>query len=286
MSFEYMAGCCRAPTADAGYTIADPIWRGTGNDKGYFAFYAGSGWGGYVISKDFTFSLKVDSDTFAPTYSAINGQMYWKGTRGNIYQSRVYGWVYSSYSYFAGYEPTETSTYDSSSKSYKYDGDYFYTFSSLPNSETKEVTLTGRGKYNGTTKTLTAYWERWTSKKEFGEYAAAGGASGTKYLGVPRFKGSNGVYYIRSAKRSGSYFKYGEISYSLSKWKWLIGDYGSAKGWHESSSEPSTTGTVTFTFTKNEGSDVEGSDITVSFVDYVKGPDTSTVYLGEVAIWR
>ena len=52
------------------------------------------------------------------------------------------------------------------------------------------------------------------------------------------------------------------------------------------SSFPLHGGAVTFKFTKPQGSDAQGSDISVSFDKYVCGEERDTAYLGSVAIWR
>ena len=56
-------------------------------------------------------------------------------------------------------------------------------------------------------------------------------------------------------------------------------------GWHEGE-EPKVGGSVTFRFCRNEDSEATGSDITVSYVNHVRGDETTKAYLGEVAIWR
>ena len=66
----------------------------------------------------------------------------------------------------------------------------------------------------------------------------------------------------------------------------MIGETGSAGGWHEGSEPKADGGAVTFRFTKPEGSDAQGSDISVAFDKYVCGDETETAYLGSAAIWR
>jgi hypothetical protein len=97
-----------------------------------------------------------------------------------------------------------------------------------------------------------------------------------------RFRGG-GEYFVRSFAKTNGYFTYGRIRNADGRW--VIGEPGSDAGWHEGS-EPSREGTVTFRFTKKEGSEAQGKDIAVSLYDHVKGDERSKAYLGEVAIWR
>ena len=66
----------------------------------------------------------------------------------------------------------------------------------------------------------------------------------------------------------------------------MIGEVGSAAGWHEGSEPKAGGGATSFKFTAPEGSDAKGSDISVAFDSYVMGDETDTAYLGEAAVWR
>jgi hypothetical protein len=183
---------------------------------------------------------------------------------------------------FPGYEPLEE--YDYGSDDGRYTGDSFYALYSFPTGNGGAATLSPRGRlYGGETREVTAKWERWTAKRgEFGEYEPVDGATGTRWLGLPRFRGG-GEYFVRSFAKTNGYFTYGRIRNADGKW--VIGEPGSDAGWHEGS-EPSREGTVTFKFMKKEGSEAQGKDIAVSLYDHVKGDERSKAYLGEVAIWR
>lgn len=284
MSYQYVPGLIRIPKFPH-LDAPSGVWRGKGSDDGYYAFRStGGSWGYNVIVRDKEFCpyLMVDGSRYTPVFTDINGYIYFKGS-GYIYYSLNWGWVQCGV--FPGYEPVETSEYDSEKGETLYKGDSFYTISSIPSSETQSVKMTPRGTLrNKDVKTLTAAWDRWSCDTEFGEYEAKGNASGTRILGLPRFRG-NGEYFIRSISKDRNYrYTYGRIHYASGKW--VIGEIGSAAGWHEGGEPKAGGGSVTFRFCVPEGSEVKGSDITVSFVDYVMGEETEVGYLGEVAIWR
>ena len=132
---------------------------------------------------------------------------------------------------------------------------------------------------------MTAKWKRWTSNNECGVYEAQDGASGEKILGLPRFRSGGYEYFTRSYAKARGHYTYGRIKYSDTYGKWVIGEVGSGAGWHEGE-EPKVGGSVTFKFCRNEDSEAEGSDITVTYVNHVRGDETTKAYLGEVAIWR
>jgi len=282
MSFQYVPGLIRIPKVP-NFTPPPGVWRGLDSDQGYFAFQGGgSGWGNYVMvqGENFAPNLTVDGSVYKPVYTDINGYIYWRGS-GYIYYSLDWGWVQCNM--FPGYEPVETSEYDSEKGETVYGGDSFYVIGSIPSSEGKSSRMTPRGSFrNKEIKNVSTAWERWAGNTEFGEYEGKGGASGKKILGLPKFRG-NGETFIRSVNKERGYFTYGRIHNASGKW--VIGEIGSANGWHEGS-EPKAGGSVTFQFCKPEGSEIKGSNISVSFDSYVMGEETDTGYLGEVAVWR
>lgn len=282
MSFQYVPGILRTPKVP-NFTAPSGMWRGTGADEGLFAFEGSGSWGRYLMVKspDFCPSLLVGGSRYKPVFSDVNGYVYWKGN-GYVYRSLEWGWVHTDL--FPGYEPVETSEYDRDRGETVYGGDAFYTVSSIPTSEGREARMTPRGSLrNKETKTLTAVWDRWTGEREFGEYAAKGDASGTKVLGLPRFRG-NGEYFLRSLKKTDGHFTYGRIHHANGRW--VIGDVGSAAGWHEGTEPKADGGAATFRFTAPEGSEAKGSDVSVAFDSYVMGDETDVAYLGEAAVWR
>ena len=280
MSFHYLPGQFRVPKIP-NFTMPDGIWCGADSDAGYYAFDGGYSWGSRIMSKQLCFSLSVGGSKLSPVFSSINGYIYWSGG-GYVYYTQTWGWVYMS-GMFPGYEPVEDYNYEDGEVHYT--GDAFYTFHSFPQGEGNTVTLTPRGSLydRGEAKEMAATWPRWTAKRgEFGEYEPKEGAEGSRWLGLPRFRG-NGEYFVRSFAKTKGHFTYGRIHHSGSKW--VIGEPESDAGWHEGA-EPSRDGSVTFKFTKKEGSQAQGSDITVSLYDHVKGDEHAKAYLGEVAIWR
>ena len=281
MSYQYVPGLIRLPDVP-NMSLPKGVWRGTGSDDGYFAFEGSWQWGNHLIVKESNLapSLVLDGREYRPVFTDINGYIYWEGS-GYVYYSLEWGWVHCSL--FPGYEPVETREYDSEKGEYVYGGDAFYTFGSVPSSEERTERMTPRGSLrNKEVKEIGAKWDRWVCDSEFGEYEAKGGASGTRVMGLPRFRG-NGEDFTRSLEKTNFRFTYGRIHYSQGKW--VIGEIGSASGWHEGS-EPKVGGSVTFKFCAPEGSEAKGYPITVSFVGYVQGDETDTAYLGEVAVWR
>ncbi len=286
MSFMYVPSLLRIPDVPC-FTPPDGIWRGVGRDAGLFAFHSGdSSWGSYVMTEgSFAPSLVVDGSGLTPQYSTINGYIWWSGN-GYVYNTVTYGWVYMT-GKFAGYEPIEENFhYDEDTDTYSAEGDAFYSFRLPPYRPDSEVELIGRGSnYGKESKSMTAKWERWKSNTECGVYEAQDGASGEKLLGLPRFRTNGYEYFTRSFAKTKGHYTYGRIKYSETFGKWVIGEVGSGAGWHEGE-EPKVGGSVTFRFCRNEDSAAEGSDITVSYVNHVRGDETTKAYLGEVAIWR
>lgn len=286
MSFSYVPGEFRIPKIP-NFDLPDGVWVGSGTDAGYLAFKLPySYWGDNImVRNDLCFSLKVNGSTLSPVYTPVNGYMHWSGG-GHLYYTQTYGWVYMT-GMFPGYEPLEENVkYDRDKGVYTGEGDAFYTCWGLPSYEGDEVELRGRGSlYGKEPKTLTASWNRWICETgEFGRYEPQGSATGTRYLGLPRFRGSNNEYFVRSLEKTNGRFTYGRIRYQGGKW--VIGSIGADSGWHEGDEPDRDGGSVSFRFCKNEGSEAKGSDITVTLQDFVKGDETGKAYFGEVAIWR
>ena len=282
MSYQYVPSLFRIPEVP-NLTPPTGIWRGKGGDEGYFAFNAGQ-WGYNVIVRDpnFCYKLQIDGSLLTPVFSDINGYVYWEGS-GYVYYTQTYGWVWCDK--FPGYEPLENYKWKEDEREYEWTGDRFYTFSSPPYNPDSEVEMRPRGSIyeSGETKQLKAVWPRWVAKNgEFGVYEGKDGESGQRIKGLPRFKG-NGEYFVRSLNKDKGHFTYGRIHYASGKW--VIGEVGSAAGWHEGS-EPKAEGSVNFKFCKPEGSEAEGSDISVSLDTYICGDETEAAYLGSAAIWR
>ena len=282
MGFQCVPSLFRIPNVP-GFTPPGLVWRGKGADEGFYAFAAGSSWGGNVIVRGTNLcpSLQIDGAKLSPVYTDINGFIYWEGS-GYVYYTLTYGWVWCSQ--FPGYEPIEDYKFEDGEIVWR--GDQFYSFSSIPSGPENEVEMRPRGSISesGSAKSLKATWPRWAAKSgEFGEYEGKDGESGKKVKGLPQFKGA-GETFLRSLNKDKGHYTYGRIHYASGKW--VIGETGSAGGWHEGSEPKADGGAVTFRFTKPEGSDAQGSDISVAFDKYVCGDETETAYLGSAAIWR
>lgn len=283
MAWEKVPGDFRIPDCPC-CDYPQGIWRGYGNDEGLYQFETDWNWGGWIMVKkeNFVPTLLVDGSEMTPVYDDVNGYIYWQGSPGYIYYSREYGWILCSQ--FPGYEPLEN--YEFTEEGVKWTGDSFYSAWDLPYYPNDEEELFPRGSNydKGESKKLTIKWPRWVKDSgRFGPYTGTDGRTGTKYFGLPRFRG-DGEFFVRSLNHDRYYcYTYGRIHYENGKW--VIGTIGSTSGWHEGS-EPKKEGSVTFVFMKPEGSEAEGHDITVSLYDYVEGEESSVGYVGEVSIWR
>lgn len=280
MSYQLVPSLFRTPEIP-GFSVPNAIWRGKGGDEGCFSFYNGS-WGGNIIVQDGKWcpSVMIGSSMLDPVFSDVNGYIYWAGN-GYVYFTRTYGWVWAFE--FPGYEPVENVSFDEGKV--KWSGDRFYTMYNPPVEQGREVELRPRGGLaeEGKEQTASAVWPRWVAKSgEFGIYEGEDGAKGQRVKGIPRFRG-NGEFFVRSLNKEKGYFTYGRIRFNGEKW--VIGEVGSDAGWHEGD-EPQVGGSVTFRFVKPKGSEAEGKNITVGFLDYIAGEETETAYLGSVAIWR
>ena len=284
MSWQYVPGQIRIPKVPF-WDPPEGIWRGVDYDERLFAYRNSiSSFGSYVVveSTELFPSVVLDGSKMTPQFTDVNGYICWTGSR-NLYYSQTYGWIVCDQS--PGYEPLEEQRRDPESGMTTWEGDSFWVLSSFPYGEDSEATLTPRGKERGKeSKKLKLTWKRWVCNQEFGVYEGKGGASGKKIVGLPQFRG-NGETFLRSLEKDNSWhFTYGRIHYASGKW--VIGEVGSAAGWHEGSEPKADGGSVTFSFCRPEGSDVTGQNITVSFEKYVGGDEKDIAYLGEAAVWR
>ncbi|OGV53547.1 MAG: hypothetical protein A2017_20835 [Lentisphaerae bacterium GWF2_44_16] len=263
------------------------------DDEGYKLFYH-SGLSKWVIAAHWGMSFIISgyySGTCPPDYVNYNG--YSSYTKySSLWYDLTYGWVVTLGN--LGAKPIEywrpNDPINDPSGAGTYQGTVFYTGTppALGGSAAFQARGNIRGSvknaYSGTAITLTTQYQRWESATLYGEYTAAGGASGIKYCGLPQWTDGDGNTYIRSVTKTDGKYTYGTISYNTTYSKWLIGAYGSASGWYEGS-EPSKTGSVTFTFKVPEGSEITGTNKTVTFDKYVKGENTQTVFLTEASRW-
>ena len=280
------------PLRDNTIDQAKTVYLGDDDDLFYKLYYS-SAVGKWVISNHYGMIFLQNTNELIPTYININGYCSYRNPYAVIlWYDVTYGWVISS---TPGISPVEywmpSDPINNPSGAGEYTGTAFYT--GTPPALGGSATFQARGSLRGTTKdaysgtaiTLTTKYERWESATLYGEYTAAGGASGTKYCGLPQWKDGSSNTYIRSVSKTSNKYTYGDISYNTTYSKWLIGTYGSTSGWYEGS-EPSKTGSVTFTFTVPEGSELTGANKTITFDKYVKGENTETIYLTEAGTWR
>lgn len=261
------------------------------DDEGYKLFYH-SRLSKWVIGTYWGMIILRGSGQYIPTYKSFNGYSSYVLDSNVLWYDLIYGWVITTTT--PGVSPIEywkpVDPVNDPDGAGSYQGTAFYT--GTPPALGGSATFQARGSLRGTTKdaysgtpiTITTQYQRWESATLYGEYTAAGGASGTKYCGLPQWTDGDDNTYIRSISKTDGKYSYGNIKYDITSLKWLIGTYGSASGWYEGS-EPSKTGSVTFTFTVPEGSELTGTNKTISFDEYVKGENTQTVLITEVSRW-
>lgn len=283
MSFHYIPTMMRSPTIP-GYVLQRGYWRGVSADEGFLILYHGnSNLGNYIITQQlWSYQLKIDNNIFTPIYNDVNGYIYWQYSSTYFYCSKSYGWVLSNV--FPGYEPKEVYN----SETHEFEGDSFHSGSVPSIGDGKYSYLQPRGtnrNNGGSNKTVYFWFPRWQSTNGVlcGEYEPKCGKTGTKSVGLPRWRDNQGSYYVRSFNRIASHYTYGPIRYESGKW--IIGTVNSPGGWWEGK-EPDKKSSVTFTFCKPEDSEITGSNLTLTFYDYVQGNESAPAYMGEVAIWR
>lgn len=292
MSFILSATKALLPPLPSGYPSLNlsEMWIGQGTDANMLVFRAGSQWRmvrNNVSSSEATGSaamlpaVVVNGSKLYPIFRDCGGYLYFSNGSRTLWFVEGIGWVYMADG-APGYVPEEYTNEDGATV-----GDNFYVVQSFRYSDGAIITLKPRGALSGGTDLQATFsWQRWdgpTTGLPFGSYEGKEGASGTKEMGCPRWKDSSGNTYIRSLEKVLGRWNYGAIHYENGKW--LIGSVGAVNGWYEGS-EPSLTSSVIFRFCKPEGSEVMGSDRTVTFVDRVEGENTAEVLLGEVAIWH
>lgn len=284
MSWQYIPGQIRVPAIPF-WNPPDGVWRGVGADEGFLAYRNKTeGFGQFVVTsaqEPFP-SVMVDGSKMAPLNSDVNGYMCWIGA-SNLYYTQTYGWVLCDKA--PGYEPLEEQLTDPATGTVSWSGDSFWVLQGFPSGEDSETALMPRGRERERAeKKLKLSWRRWVCNTEYGEYEGKSGASGKKIVGLPRFRGGGETFLRSLGKDASGHFTYGRIHFAGGKW--VIGEVGSAAGWHEGAEPRADGGSTTFEFRRPEGSDVRGSSIGVSFDMYVGGDEKDTAYLGEAAVWR
>jgi hypothetical protein len=259
----------------------------------YVCFYNTSSGERIIASRTLGLSPRIiiGGNTLIPDYTGaipnINGKIVYAASSGHyVWYSIEWGWVYTT-----GYPFQLLSEYWNQVDPYLpdeggvYGGSAFATIGSATGmgiggwsiaSTTKAYARgSGRGTtYGGEGPSLDVSFSfpRWLkSSTEYGLYEPTAGASGNLYFGCPRWSYS-GTYYDRSPTQAyNGHYKYGTIEWDTDAGKFVLGTYGHESGWHEASSDPSSGSSWTLQFAKPEGSEAEGSNITLSWNSWVLG---------------
>lgn len=294
MSFIYSPTRVFMPPVPAFFLDANnsEMWVGQGADRDYVVLRVKLQWRMFHntgTSWDTTGSVALfptitcGGDVLYPVFRDCGGFFYYASRGAALWFVEGMGWVYMVGG-APGYTPEEYTDENGNPA-----GDNFYVVDSFKYSDGGTLKLKPRGALEGSSDLEATFsWPRWdgpSTPLPFGVYEPKEGARGTRVLGSPRWRDSNGKYYVRSIKKTNGRWAYGDIHFDDWEYVWVIGAVGAVNGWYEGE-EPSLTSPVTFRFRKPEGSDITGDDLTVSFVDYVEGNEKEDALVGEVAIWH
>jgi hypothetical protein len=235
--------------------------------------------------------LKVESSTLIPDWVSYAGYTGFVGGY-NVWYNNTYGWVASTLpvgtaivEYWEYIDPEDEELGG------EYKGDSFYTGTIPALGTTKSWVARGSlrgttlGGAEGTPIDVQTVWDYWKcSDGDYGLFEPEGEASGTYYLGVPQWT-YGGDNYPRSATKTNDKYTYGEIGWSASSGKYILGSYGSELGWHESSSAPTIESSWTLQFAKLPESDATGSDITLAWDKWVLGTSQTSIYACRASRW-
>jgi len=288
-----------------GGSFSGPLY--TSNDGALHCYgFAGK----RVISSQFGYSIKAAGSVSTPNKISYSGYMGFSGGSYNIWLDPTYGWVASTLAigtalleYFQPTDPSVSTTVGS------YAGDAFYTIGSASGSGSLpslggSLTAYGRGSlrgstYGGTSSSsiaVTTSWDYWQlSTGTYGKFAPQNSASGYKYFGVPQWKKGETLYTRSISLDAHSKHSYGSISWvetatkdgePVTVQKFVLGTWGSDDGWNEASSAPSAESSWTLSFAKNEDSEAEGENATLSWNAWVLGEETMEIYSINASIWR
>jgi hypothetical protein len=148
------------------------------------------------------------------------------------------------------------------------------------------------GAYEGTAKTVAEVKNGWEHSEGgtdmIGKYTGVGDESESddRYIGYPSFTDGTDTYTRSAEKDANGYYTYGDISYDNTNSVWIIGTYDSESGWWEGD-EPDVDASVTFAFTKPEGSEIEDEDDkTITFVEYLGNYENLDTRICNVGMWQ
>jgi len=276
MSFISM-GTPRLVAQNPSGEITSGYWVGKGGDAGYYVYQFDGKW---VMSTLFGPGWKDDAgDVFSPNYAIVNGQVFFESDGYYLFYDLAFGWIIKP-NLAPGYEKFACSD-ESDASTGHYQGAEFWS-GELADGEIFNERGYERGSvqglYAGSQITLSAYFPRFESDSQFGEYLAAGGESGSRFFGVPRWINGSAKY-ERSATKTDGRYSYGSIRWIDAAGVYALGSYGSSKGWLQSASAPEPGSDWTLSFAAPDDSDATGSSVLLSWDAWAEGSETGEVLL-------
>lgn len=276
------------------HALVTPVLTGQGTDDGFIAYLPNetlTALNVYTVSTTVSYQLTYSGNTFTRQFGLINERPWYRGVYDQIYYTPSYGWVLMSVSTFPGYAPVEWKD-----NSDVWQGDTFYTAATIPGlAATTDVVFTGRGVHKRTdpvpTATVAFSWPRWCKTEDttvpYGVYTAVAdsGATGTKTVGNPSWKDAGGNVYMRSIAKVAGHYEYTGLTYNSDVDLYVIGTIGSESGWWVGD-EPYIGGNRTLTFGKPDGSGITGANKLLTWNGYIPGNVLTTVYMGEIGVYR
>ena len=190
----------------------------------------------------------------------------------------------------------------------KWEGDGWYAVPYVPSVandqiESEEIALEPRGRFQNEDEarkapTIRAVWNRWLLPDDldsrlhapFGAYEHP--LDGTvRYVGLPRWKGSDGLFYTRTAvPNKNGYHSYGPIRFDEKANLWTIGVYGSETGWWQGREPNRKTPTryEKMKIGKTGKPEIDPSEpaIELAFDRFVAGETKRKIYMGDLSRWR
>ena len=271
-----------------------------------------------MISADLGYGFVVSGSFLRPVYLNIGGFMYFEGGGWDLWFSDAstgnWGWVLTQgspgkppieyWAYTDPYYPYDQSadpggTYSSAGS---YQGSVFYTGSPPSLGGTSSFAARGSlrgtvsGQFSGTPLNVTTRFDRWleTGSEQFYTYyadAVYGQATGTKTVGCAQWAHGTVLYSQSVALDASGHFSYGAVTWNTAASAFVLGSYvpdpgtPTTPGWWQSSSPPTVGASWTLTFTKTSASTVTGSDIELTWDQYVVGANKLATYVFESVKW-
>lgn len=226
------------------------------------------------------FALQVGVTTLDLQPTLVNGARWWAGDGAVVYYAGG-GWIYST-ALGAGWPPVEW--YDEENETWH--GDAYYFSDDLPEFFGGAANFEARGSIHGDADIVveTSDPPRWESDTVLGVYEPVSGATGTRAVGNPEWRN----FVEGSMIRSNSPDTLGRYAYRLAgrviAWRgdagaYVLGEYGSAAGWHAMAEppEPGETATLVFAFPPEADPVPEGADIVLPWRRWTSGDGSGEV---------